>query len=90
MSYPTIYDIPDGLCPVHASEWLKWRSNRYDRDNPSEWPGGLILQDNRTTHGERRKDWEKKNVEQMTAIAELCLSRASAQCGDTPVTIDDR
>lgn len=51
-----------------------------DHCHPSEWPGGCIIMDDRTSHATRRADWERKNQDQIALIVSICTSGTSPQC----------
>lgn len=72
--------IPAGLCPVHHQHATAWATNDYQPHNPTEWPGGAFLMDNRTTHDERAREWDRKNSAQVELIARICHSGTSPQC----------
>lgn len=73
--------IPNDLCAVHREQFREWRENHYNPRNPTEWPGGGCLLDSRTSHDERERDWDRKNLQQMELIARICRSGRSPQCG---------
>lgn len=60
------------LCPACAAARTKWRQVIYNPRRPSEWPGGQHILDSRTSHTERRADWEKKTAEQVALIEGIC------------------
>lgn len=76
--------IPKDLCPAHREMFRQWRENHYNPRRPAEWPGGSHILDSRTSHQERGRDWDRKNLEQMETVAAVCRSDRSAQC-DRPI-----
>jgi hypothetical protein len=73
---------PPGLCPAHRRIWSAWRDHTYNSRAPKDWPGQILL-DARTSHADRRADWNRKNTEQMQLTADLCTSGRSPQCDHT-------
>lgn len=71
--------FPRDLCPEHARIWIGWRDHFYDPRDPKDWPGQHIM-DSRTTHGERARRWDEKNLEQMVGTETACRSGTSPQC----------
>ena len=60
------------LCPACAIARTKWRRVVYSPWRPAEWPGGQHILDSRTSHAERRADWEKKTAQQIELIESIC------------------
>ena len=76
--------IPNDLCAIHREHFRDWRDNHYNARNPTEWPGGGFILDCRTSHQERERDWDRKNLQQMDLIARICRSGRSPQCQPAP------
>lgn len=72
--------IPADLCPEHQRIAREWRDNHYSPWNPTEWPGGGFLMDNRTSHEERERDWDRQNLEQIEVVVSVCRAGRSPQC----------
>jgi hypothetical protein len=72
--------IPPELCPEHRRIAYDWRNHLYNSYHPTEWPGGSHIMDSRTSHRDRRYDWETKNEEQVRSVVRNCLSGRSPQC----------
>jgi hypothetical protein len=72
--------IPGDLCPTHRAHFVGWRRNDYSPWNPTEWPGGSHIMDSRTSHEERARDWDRKNLQAMEQVAAICRSGRSPQC----------
>jgi hypothetical protein len=67
------------LCKEHERIRSAWVKFRYSTLHPKDWPGQMIL-DARTSHEDRRKEWDRKNAEQVALTEEICLSGKSPQC----------
>lgn len=72
--------VPGDLCPAHRRIWIKWSQVHYNPRHPQEWPGGSIIMDNRTSHADREKDWERKTLDQLHLIERICRRGDSPQC----------
>ena len=70
---------PEDLCPEHARIWRAWRDHHYDPRHPKDWPGQPLM-DARTSHADRRADWQAKNAEQIAEVEQCCRSGRSPQC----------
>ena len=62
------------LCPACTQILHTWYNVIYNDQDPREWPGGTHIMDSRTTHRERRADWETKTARQITLLHEICLA----------------
>lgn len=60
------------LCPTCQAARTKWRQLHYDPRRPTQWPGGQHILDARTSHQERRRDWETKTAQQVQLIESIC------------------
>lgn len=76
-------EVIRSLCSVHREHAFGYRNLIYSPHNPTEWPGGAHIMDNRTDHETRRKDWERKSEEQVKLIVSICRSGRSPQCTHT-------
>lgn len=60
------------LCPACQTIRANWLRLTYNPKKPAEWPGGQHILDSRTTHAERRADWERKTARQVQLIESIC------------------
>ena len=60
------------LCPACQAIRAGWQSLTYDPKKPAEWPGGQHILDARTSHAERRTDWESKTARQVRLVENIC------------------
>jgi hypothetical protein len=56
-------------CQPIRAQWLRLD---YNPRHPSEWPGRQQILDARTSHTERRADWQRKTAAQVQAIENAC------------------
>jgi hypothetical protein len=69
-------------CPDCTKLVKQWRLVRYNPEHPMEWPGGPLM-DSRTTHAERRRDWERKTAERIQQILDTCRKHHTTAAADT-------
>ena len=60
------------LCPTCQEVRANWQQLHYDPRRPTQWPGGQQILDARTSHTERRKDWDAKTARQIEVIESIC------------------
>lgn len=60
------------LCPKCQPIRARWKQLHYNPRQPTEWPGGSHILDSRTSHAERRTDWERKTATQVALVEEIC------------------
>jgi hypothetical protein len=82
---PAKRPVPADLCSVHADQYREWRGVRFDVRNPTQWPGGSIHMDSRTSVAAQCADWDRKTSAQMDLIEKICRSGNSSQCVRVPV-----
>ena len=76
---------PRGMCSPHHKTWIKWRNHAYDRTKGTPWPGGVTSYSIFTngslsdTLEVRRVDWDRKTLDMLASLEELCFSRRN--CG---------
>lgn len=71
--------ISEGLCGKHGAAVANWAKVVYNPRAPKEWPGGPLM-DSRTSHADRRADWERKTAAQIEMIKGFC--RDNRNCGE--------
>lgn len=60
------------LCPACQAIRAGWKQLHYDPRHPTEWPGHQHIYDARTSHDERRADWQRKTAQQVRLIESIC------------------
>lgn len=60
------------LCANCTQARGRWQAVRYNPRRPAEWPGGQHILDGRTSHTERRHDWDHKTAAQIALIEDIC------------------
>jgi hypothetical protein len=63
------------LCPTCQPIRAQWLRLDYDPRHPSEWPGQQQILDARTSHTERRADWQRKTDRIVTDIENRCAQQ---------------
>lgn len=72
--------VPADLCPFHAGQFRQWREVHFDPRRPTQWPGGSIHMDSRTSTAAQDADWDRKTGGQLDLIERICRGGQSAQC----------
>lgn len=60
------------LCPACQAIRAQWLRLDYNPRHPTEWPGQQQILDARTSHAERRADWQRKTAQQVVDIENRC------------------